>query len=436
MSSEHSPPDGGCRAFAVVFASFLCNGLIFGLVNSYSILYDPIRQVFEENGVTNESSKAALIGSLTIGTTFFLSMFAGMLSDRIGIRLTTFLGGFLVTCSLLISSFCTHQVGLLFFTYGILFGIGASLTYVPSLTIIGHYFKKYIGIANGFVTLGSSLFSIVMPFVLSSLLNSVGLNLCLRYMAILLSLLMFCSLIFKPVYKSPGSAKRPSNETSEAYFSSFLNLTIWRNKRYLIWVIAVPLALCGYFVPYVHMVKFIEINFKNENSKLPLICIAVTSGLGRIIFGPLSDYKKVDCIFLQQLSFFAIGIVSILIPLTTNYNILLLLNLILGIFDGCFISVIGPIAFQFCGPEGATQAIGFILGLSAFPLIMGPPIAGWLYDQNGSYTLPFILAGIPPILGALLLTKIHFIKISDRTDLKWITVSQVPEGKMLNSEVI
>lgn len=49
--------------------------------------------------------------------------------------------------------------------------------------------------------------------------------------------------------------------------------------------------------------KFIEINFKNENSKLPLICIAVTSGLGRIIFGPLSDYKKVDCIFLQQVSY-------------------------------------------------------------------------------------------------------------------------------------
>ena len=34
--------------------------------------------------------------------------------------------------------------------------------------------------------------------------------------------------------------------------------------------------------------------------------------------------------------------------------------LIMGFFDGCFITMLGPIAFDLCGPAGASQAIGQI----------------------------------------------------------------------------
>lgn len=52
----------------------------------------------------------ALVGSLTVGTTFLMSPIAGVLVDRIGIRLTTFIGGAIATGSLLISSYFTNQV--------------------------------------------------------------------------------------------------------------------------------------------------------------------------------------------------------------------------------------------------------------------------------------------------------------------------------------
>lgn len=34
-------------------------------------------------------------------------------------------------------------------------------------------------------------------------------------------------------------------------------------------------------------------------------------------------------------------------------------------------------------------------------------ILGWLYDEYGSYDLPFLLAGIPPIVGGLALSLIR-----------------------------
>lgn len=55
---------------------------------------------------------------------------------------------------------------------------------------------------------------------------------------------------------------------------------------------------------------------------------------------------------------------------------LILIALGMGLFDGCFISLLGPIAFDLCGSEGASQAIGFLLGFCSIPLTIGPPIAG------------------------------------------------------------
>lgn len=63
-----------------------------------------------------------------------------------------------------------------------------------------------------------------------------------------------------------------------------------------------------------------------------------------------------------------------------------------------------------CGKQGATQGIGFLLGLCSFPLTLGPTIAGKLYDNTNSYTKSFILAGIPSIVGALMMTLIYVTK--------------------------
>jgi MCP family monocarboxylic acid transporter-like MFS transporter 10 len=54
----------------------------------------------------------------------------------------------------------------------------------------------------------------------------------------------------------------------------------------------------------------------------------------------------------------------------------------MGLFDGCFISLLGPIAFDIVGPAGASQAIGFLLSLCSIPLTVGPPIAGKLFSYR------------------------------------------------------
>lgn len=98
------------------------------------------------------------------------------------------------------------------------------------------------------------------------------------------------------------------------------------------------------------------------------MCIGLTSGLGRLAFGYIADHRGVNRILLQQLSFVAMGLLTIAIPLIESFPVLIGISLCMGIFDGCFISLLGPVAYDLCGAQGATQAIGFLLGLCSVPL--------------------------------------------------------------------
>ncbi|NWV28724.1 MOT10 protein, partial [Origma solitaria] len=108
-------------------------------------------------------------------------------------------------------------------------------------------------------------------------------------------------------------------------------------------------------------------------------------------------------------SFFFIGLMSMMIPLCHVFGALIAVCLFMGLFDGCFICIMGPIAFELVGAQDVSQAIGFLLGLMSVPMTVGPPIAGLLRDKLGSYDVAFYLAGVPPLIGGAILCVIPWI---------------------------
>jgi len=98
-----------------------------------------------------------------------------------------------------------------------------------------------------------------------------------------------------------------------------------------------------------------------------------------------------------------------------EFNSLIILALVLGCFDGIFVSLWVPIANEICGTRGTSQAIGFMLGFCSIPLTLGPTFSGYLYDLKKDYVIAFIISGVLPIIGALLMTSLHFFKPTKTT---------------------
>lgn len=65
--------DGGLRAWLIVLSSFMCNGLIFGVINSYSLVYVELEKILESHGVQEASWKAGECGRV-IGSCRWIDM--------------------------------------------------------------------------------------------------------------------------------------------------------------------------------------------------------------------------------------------------------------------------------------------------------------------------------------------------------------------------
>lgn len=57
-SSSQQPPDGGTRAWCVMFSAFLCNSIMFGIINTYGTVNDTLLKNLQDSGVADANSKA------------------------------------------------------------------------------------------------------------------------------------------------------------------------------------------------------------------------------------------------------------------------------------------------------------------------------------------------------------------------------------------
>nr|XP_046228431.1 monocarboxylate transporter 10 [Scatophagus argus] len=405
---EFVHPEGGW-GWLVMLAAMWCNGSVFGIQNAFGILFLSLLREFGSEHDDDLRFRTAWVGSLSMGMIFFCSPIVSVFTDILGCRITAVGGAAVGLVGLLASSFVT-SLGPMYFTYGIVFACGCSFAYQPSLVILGHYFKKRLGLVNGIVTAGSSIFTITLPFILSGLLDKVGLQSTMRILCILIFVLMLAGFTYKPLLPLKSSNSRTASRCPP--MSQIFNVNIWKSLGYRIWAFGIPAALYGYFVPYVHLMKHVEERFgKDTNKEFLLMCIGITSCVGRLIFGVVADYVNgVNKVYLQVTSFFIIGLMSMMIPLCNIFGGLIAVCLLMGLFDGCFICIMAPIAFELVGPNDVSQAIGSLLGLMSVPMTVGPPIAGYLRDRLGDYNVAFYLAGIPPIFGGALLCLIPWVE--------------------------
>ncbi|XP_029368126.1 monocarboxylate transporter 8 [Echeneis naucrates] len=424
------PPEGGF-GWLVVLAATWCNGSIFGIQNSFGILHLMLVKEHEDPDDKTTQFKVAWVGALAMGMIFLCSPVVSMFTDHLGCRKTAVGGALLAFIGLLSTSFA-NSLGLRYFTYGILFGCGSSFAFQPSLVILGHYFRQRLGLANGMVTAGASLFSMGLPVLLEKVVKPLGLSRTFQILSLFMLVQALLALTFKPLLPvgggmgPPGMDPDPSGPQTQTVATAqggsrwsrvlsrlkkYFNLRVFHNVTYRVWAFGIATAVLGYFVPYVHLINFVKENFKdNQREWVLLMCIGASSGVGRLAFGKIGDLiPGLQKIYMQVVSFMALGLISIMIPQCFEFEGLVVVCVFLGLCDGCFLTVMAPIAFGLVGPMQASQAIGYLLGLMALPMTAGPPLVGLLHDYFGNYTVAFSLAGVPPIVGGVVLFFVPLI---------------------------
>ena len=158
------------------------------------------------------------------------------------------MGGFLSVTGLFLTSLAT-RLYYMYLTYGLLWGVGSSLSFVPSIIMLGEYFDKRLALVNGVGTSGSGVGSLLASPAVNYLLGRVGWSNTLRILSGVSSIIFVACVLYRPLNKS----KHRENVSKRC--SQLCDVSIWRSKAYVAWVLTVALFQFGYPVPFVHLVS-------------------------------------------------------------------------------------------------------------------------------------------------------------------------------------
>lgn len=206
----------------------------------------------------------ATVGSLHIALMYLLSPLSSAITNVWSERFSAFAGASLITAGYFYTANATN-IDQLFYSWGILMGVGSSLLYAPSILILGHYFKKKLGTASALAGLGTSFFTILLPIAMSVTIPKHGLPYTLRMVGYLFATTLLAVLAWTPQFHKPKRYRRRASltsrltadmhETQHFLLSRFFRPHIWKNKSYRYWALILPIGFVGFFVPFVHLVS-------------------------------------------------------------------------------------------------------------------------------------------------------------------------------------
>ena len=123
-----------------------------------------------------------------------------------------------------------------------------------------------------------------------------------------------------------------------------------------------------------------------------LSVIGVSNTVGRILTGWLADRPWVDSLTLCSCSLVLSSGCVFIFPFLSSYPLFLSMAAVFGLFVAAYISTTSIILVDLVGIEQLTSSFGLVTMFRGAAAILGPPLAGAIFEATQSFKYSFILA--------------------------------------------
>ena len=385
----------------IVGASFLTFLYVGGAVfYGFTAFFEPIQN--EMGWSYTEVSIAASLRGLEMG---LLAPLVGVLADRWGPRKLIFGGLFVTIVGLLFLS--TARSLLIFYAAFVLIAIGVSAcTVLVVLTALANWFQRRMGLALGIASSGFGFSGLLVP-VIVRLIEAYDWRAAINILALgMLVLILPLSLFFR--HRPEQYGYLPDGETDEAAYpgeggarktvevqvkvkQALKSGTFWHLALARMYHMMATAAIITHVMPYLS-----TIGVSRARSSLVATAIPLMSVVGRFAFGWLGD--RTNKRLVATGSFIMIGSGVLCFAYTsTAAGIWLLVPfvLLLGVGYGSSNSLLPSLGREYFGRNRFGSIYGVVEGIGTAGNMIGPIIAGWVYDNWGSYQpIWFFLTGL------------------------------------------
>jgi len=380
----------------IVFACFLISLYVSSVIfYGFTAFFEPLVEDFGWS--YTQISFAASLRGLEMGLLFPL---IGFLVDRFGSRKLIFCGVVVVGFGLLVLSF-TQSLAMFYGSFLLLgFGVGG-VSSVVSMTVVANWFRKKVGIALGVMMSGFGASGLLVP-VIVRLIDVYN----WRNTLIILGLGMWSlgiplSFVIRNRPEQYGylpdgtssSDQGGDNEIQDKAVEigvkealkkkSFWYLNIAETIRFMALA-----AVVTHVMPYLSSVGISRASAGLVAGAIPLFSIIGRFGLGWL--GDILDkrYVMAMAFLIMSLGMLAFGYVQVM-------WLLFVFLVLFSSGSGGSMVLRGAILREYFGRDSLGKILGITMGFASIGGIIGPTLAGWVFDTLGSYHLIwFVFCGI------------------------------------------
>ncbi|MGH1470789.1 MAG: MFS transporter [Cellvibrionaceae bacterium] len=375
---------------AVAFiVDFIAVGFFF---YSYGVFFLPISEELGGGSRFGVNMGIALVN----GVGAIIAPWVGNALDRYSIKRIMAIGVCVSTIGFACLSL-VESMGQFYIVLVCLTAIGtATMGQLATGKLVANWFVAKRGTALGIATMGVSLSGVIMPGVTTWLIDQFGWRGSLEIFSVA-TFVIVMPIVLLYVVNNPedkdqepdGRARLPLSEVPLAANQISLG---WKDilKMRSFWgaTITFGLIFCGMGATLTNMIPLaIDLGIDKYHAANVLAVGALTGVVGKIFFGILSDRANIRSAVLWAIGTQWIGIA--MISHVENFWPFVIASAIFGFGMGGVVPLHAAVVGSLFGRRGFGKVMGLMRPMMLPLQVLGLPLAGWVYDTNGSYNLAF-----------------------------------------------
>jgi MFS family permease len=361
------------RAWVVVWATFVCLAVIFGVSYSFAAFFENFAKEFAA-----QRADVSWIFGLCGLVYFVLGAGGGMLADRWGPRLVCMTGMVFIAMGLFLTSLA-QSLTTVYFSYGLLVGLGIAFVYTPSIASVQPWFNKRRGLASGIASSGVGAGTLILPVVVSYLLTEINWREALQMMSLGVLLIgLTAGFLLK---RAPNLSGNTSGQLPGLTLSAALKTPSFK-WLYMGTLLGAPVM----FVPFAHISAAARDAGVPDAQAVGLVgLIGIGSLVGRFAIGWLADRMgRIKTLMLMQ---GLMGLSYLVWAGAQDPWVFAVFALWFGLSYGSIVSLLPAICMDLFGGRAVSAIIGTLYTGAALGNLLGPVLAGQVFDMTQSYAL-------------------------------------------------